>query len=80
MRAEITIQIQTLMENKIPTAEEFLDQKVGTRSNWICELLVEFAKLHVKAALEAASKSNKFSYEGARGRTYLNAYPEENIK
>jgi hypothetical protein len=41
--------------NKIPTAEEFMDRPFGERLD-TQELMIEFAKLHVKAALEAASE------------------------
>lgn len=53
------------------------------------ELLIEFAKLHVKAALEAASTveiTEITDYESGREFYYqnyggiLNAYPLENIK
>ena len=74
-----------LMEkNKIPTAEEFLnDQGVpidklqnlpwfdyGNMSTW----LVEFAKLHVQAALEAASKEAMISKNNGQvvGREFGN--------
>ena len=60
-------------ETSIPTAEEFFEQG-GTYP----ELAIEFAKLHVKAALEAQqSYFNKYTQldEG-----YENAYPLENIK
>lgn len=64
-------------ESTIPTAEEFYDDP--KRDN-ILQIMIEFAKLHVQAALEAASKSNKFSYEGARGRVHYDVYPLSNIK
>lgn len=51
---------------KIPTAEEFLkklDEESGTTwtedDDEICKAFIEFAKLHVKAALEAANSSTK---------------------
>jgi len=73
--------------DEIPTAEEFLFSKVETRSKWITEMMIEFAKMHVKAALEAASKSaqvgeDKFNMrsEVVDKDSILNAYPEENIR
>jgi hypothetical protein len=48
------------MENKIPTAEEFFE-KGGTYP----ELAIEFAKLHVKAALESATNNVRLSKNGS---------------
>ena len=46
--------------NKIPTAEEFFKEKYGVNdiisTSNATLLAIEFAKLHVKAALEAASE------------------------
>jgi hypothetical protein len=42
--------------------------------------MIEFVKLHVEAALKAASESSKFVHESDRGRVYLSVYPLENIK
>jgi hypothetical protein len=83
----------------IPTAEEFLEdfdyknQELGTDINYpmIERCMVEFAKLHVEAALKEASENvdmNKEYYEslqeGSNGgidmETILSAYPFENIK
>ena len=45
------------MENKIPTAEEFYKSIVGESSvGYTEEAMIEFAKLHVEAALVSASK------------------------
>ena len=80
--------------SKIPTAKEFIDE------NWrgkglgldIKGLMIEFAKLHVKEALETASKKakTKNEWEGNTGSEYcdtvvdresiINAYPLDNIK
>jgi hypothetical protein len=62
------------MENdKTPTAAEFLDQ--GNFNN-TTDMMIEFAKLHVKAALEAADKEVPLHCsEGV-----LNCYPNSNIK
>jgi hypothetical protein len=88
------------MEKKIPTAEEICVKKHITNEYHIspsdCKLsMIEFAKLHVKAALEAAALSAKIiddpnSYTGNTGSEYppdqivseksiLTAYPESNI-
>lgn len=85
--------------SKIPTAEEFLkfhritaneviynsvDEMCGT----ITDFMIEFARLHVQAALEAASYNACMMTEG-RGFAALEvidkssiqeAYPLENIK
>jgi len=46
--------------NKIPTAEEFLDKEVQTRSKWVTTVMIEFAKLHVEAALKNAYDCHRF--------------------
>lgn len=75
--------------NKLPTAKEFYDAHY---SDDAVVMMREFAKLHVKAALEAASEKaeRKMTTSGwcnacNRGTTYinensiLNAYPENLI-
>jgi hypothetical protein len=83
------------------TAEEFLISKglkgVGNllvrdnsqySENGTQKLMIEFAKMHVKAALEAASEKanldgdegSNFDYIIVDKDTILNAYPESNIK
>jgi hypothetical protein len=63
----------------ILTAEEFLKQE-----GWYNEecsvnyLMIEFAKMHVKAALENGAKSY-IMYESDREKI-RNSYPLENIK
>ena len=75
------------MENKTPTAEEFLikenlptDILSGDDINYA---MIEFAKLHVEAALKAAAEENypstKNNFELVNER-FLNAYPLTNIK
>jgi len=91
--------------NKIPTAEDFLQEhsKIShfyddKTNQMVCfsadvqKALIEFAKLHVKAALETASKKakTKNEWEGNTGSEYcdtvvdresiINAYPLDNIK
>jgi hypothetical protein len=72
------------MENKIPTAEEF-----ALSDNWekvidhvTIKRMKDFAKLHVKAALKAASKSESNGTEGYKiyPESILNSYPNSNIK
>jgi hypothetical protein len=79
---------------KIPTVEEFMTDEYqikhyGTILLKPKQAAIEFAKLHVKAALEAAADNAEVDYW--RGdcqccqsnkidkRTILNAYPETNI-
>lgn len=87
--------------NKIPTVEELIKGKSDSfdtqmrrdtyYKSTVENLMIEFAKIHVKAALEAASKKAETYYEPhwsgeQEGSTYidkqsiLNAYPDENIK
>ena len=86
------------MENDIPTAEEFLDANTsGIVDELKCkELMIEFAKLHVEAALKEASEKvrqieDPYAYTGNTGSEYpadyivdkdsiLNAYTLTNIK
>jgi len=90
------------MEN-IPTAEELLATKETFDSEYptvsisdAIEAMIEFAKLHVEAALKEASDNAEadYTYEGFGGEFYdqpiyryfvkkdsiLNSYPLENIK
>ena len=77
---------------KIPSAENFRKQNTTTafiNSNKECEkCMIEFAKLHVKAALEEASK-NSFEVFNDGSKNMMNlvikesissAYPESKIK
>ena len=83
------------MINNIPTAEEFLfDNFEGGAIN--PDILIQFAKLHVEAALKEASEKvrqieDPYAYTGNTGSEYpadyivdkdsiLNAYPLTNIK
>ena len=73
-----------LNTNKIPTAEEFLE----TDKDWnktTAQMMIEFAKLHVEAALKEANRKVIVTYyydEGIRVNkdSILNAYPLTNIK
>lgn len=81
------------MENRIPTAEEFLQNKLTENSySWtdVPDLMIEFTKLHVEAALKSAGENVQLEtyydpveecpYESVVDSSILNAYPEENIK
>ena len=80
-------------ENKIPTAEEFLNnyrfeagEMIGNRDFDTMALYAkEFAKLHVQAALEEASHVLDVNADADYVKyptkdSILNAYPLENIK
>ena len=77
----------------IPKAEEFYDKKdINGLPMSFNEKMIEFAKMHVEAALKAASEKAKIKYEysGNTGSEYCDeyvdynsiteAYPESNIK
>lgn len=91
------------MKNNPPTAEEFIKEGVegcplrdiinNLNDEEIIEIMIDFAKLHVKLALEAAANnadlypnSNCYGEGGYCTNTrvdkdsILNAYPLENIK
>jgi hypothetical protein len=92
---KFTDKINESVENKIPTANELFEQYHGfeadSSSRDIISLMVEFAKLHVEAALKEASEkasltdfAYEFLQEGAYDaidkETILKAYPLDNIK
>jgi hypothetical protein len=89
---KFTDKINESVENKIETAEEFWFKNTGQNINQEeYSAMVEFAKLHVEAALKAASDKaslTDFAYEFLQEGAYdaidkdtiLNAYPVENIK
>ncbi len=82
--------------SKIPTAEELFNQiyMVPDGAEWTkdakkvaIEVAKSLSKLHVEAALEAASEKAEGYTEGAEDNdafvdkdTILNAYPKENIQ
>ena len=86
------------MENDIPTAEEFLDPDWSDGDQFnrkeVCKHMIEFARLHVEAALEAADEKatvTPIDHEeisegswrpiwGVDSDSILNAYPLTNIK
>lgn len=75
--------------SRIPTAEEFYKQTTGCVMNHrdVKTAMIEFAKMHVEAALKEAlesipclgSSTDIPSYEDVE-EAVLNAYPLENIK
>ena len=62
--------------SKLPTAEEF-EQNLQFNGLNIHDIMIEFAKLHVKAALEAVTNINEPNMYNS---SILNSYPDENIK
>ena len=76
----------------IPTAKELMQSKNGDDyTHWeeIHDMMIEFAKLHVEAALKAASKKAKVVDVGidyaiiewaVDKNSILNSYPSKNIK
>jgi hypothetical protein len=69
----------------IPTAEEFLDAKSDYMYSptTTIDIMIEFAKLHVEAALEAAANEyyprDRQNFELIAER-FINAYSLTNIK
>jgi hypothetical protein len=78
------------MINNIPTAEQWLEhfEENAYPGTSISECMIEFAKLHVEAALTEASKTTKWkeqiTMQGLQvtiiKSSILNAYPLTNIK
>jgi predicted AAA+ superfamily ATPase len=84
---KFTDKINESVENKISTAEEFWFKNTGQNINQEeYSAMVEFAKLHVEAALkEASEKATVYADEGGYSefvdeQSILNAYPLDNIK
>ena len=77
-----------LNTNKIPTAEEFINEnggflKYSSAQEFVeCQsLMIEFAKLHVEAALkEAKWRCDDVTNSEGLGLYVENSYPLENIK
>lgn len=84
-------------KNKIPTAEDFLDNyedeyfagavfgEFAYKKEQVVKAMIEFAKLHVKAALEEASNNVKVDFSedfliGVNKTSILSAYPLNNMK
>ena len=71
--------------NKLPTAETFIQQFAAKYKEdgkpVISTMLIEFAKLHVEAALQAAEEiAIEFDSEGNYDNSILDAYPLNQIK
>ena len=71
-------------EIKQITAEELLNKKY-TNYHWVKEAMIEFAKLHVKAALKAKIEAMEEHMDGGYSLDEIdsftsNAYPLDNIK
>lgn len=80
--------------SNIPTAEEFLEANLGEELSMrgcsalvAKDLMIEFTKLHVEAALKEAAENIKMDSdpyhpedEWVDRNSILNAYPLENIK
>ena len=89
---KFTDKINESIEEKIPTVNEFWMGKTGNTPNQEeFTAMFEFARVHVEAALKAASEKVKltdFAYEFLQEGAYdaidkdtiLNAYPLDNIK
>lgn len=70
-------------ENPIPNAEEVYNDfhfNYKGDNNSILEAMKEFARLHVNAALKAASTSSDDIVTRQCVEDILNAYPKSNIK
>lgn len=76
-----------MSQNKIPTAEEFfmsslVNSSIDKDGNYsiygVKESMIEFAKLHVEAALKAAHRNIQAPEEDIEFT--LESYPLENIK
>jgi len=77
---------------KIPTAEEMLNRDYTSTKENAIKCMIDFAKLHVEAALKEASENAKirYDYSGNTGSEYcdefvdidsiLNSYPLDKIK
>lgn len=89
---KFTDKINESVEDKIPRAYDFLTNfSDDPDDDTIYEAMVEFARLHVEAALKTASEkvsltdfAYEFLQEGADDaidkESILNAYPLDNIK
>lgn len=82
--------LKLIIMNNIPTAEELMQSKNGDDyTHWeeIHDMMIEFAKLHVKAALKEASEnvpgfgsSTDIPDWKEVEKELLNSYPLDNIK
>lgn len=77
--------------NTIPTAGEFFNKRLAAVTQEECngkspmmQVMIEFAKLHVEAALKAATENVEYTKDSAGNdmvdkESILNAYPLTNI-
>ncbi len=85
---KFTDKINESVDDKLPTAYQFLTNFTDEPDDdTIYEAMVEFAKLHVEAALKAASEKadiipdpNGMDWDVVDKDSILSAYPLENIK
>ena len=72
------------MENNIPTAKELFDKMLSNNDEVTStEMMIEFAKLHVQAALKEASKMGKETWDWTTeecNSIIEDAYPLDKIK
>ena len=66
----------------IPTAQEFLNRDESGVFNEvdITQTMIEFAKLHVEAALKAAADDYSEGSSDIVHESIINSYPLDNIK
>jgi hypothetical protein len=68
----------------IPTAEDFFAEHCVEMDSTVAKQMIEFAKLHVTAALDETLESISFLHYNATYKdikeVFLNAYPLTNIK
>lgn len=89
---KFTDKLNESVEGKLPTAYHFLTKFTDEPDDDTIYLLIEFAKLHVEAALKEASEKSMLTDEVCEvlqehwfeeyidKSSILNAYPLENIK
>jgi hypothetical protein len=69
---------------KLPTAEEMLNRDYTSTKENAIKCMIDFAKLHVEAALKEAVKhlpyDDKMNQSLLDERAILNSYPLEKIK
>jgi hypothetical protein len=65
---------------KLPTAKQFLSECIQFHGNVVPSDLVEFAQMHVEAALRNASHQLNLNGVEDYDKTILYSYPLDNIK
>jgi hypothetical protein len=83
LREQRKQELKELMEkdNQIPTAEQFLNRDESGVFNEvdIAQAMIEFAKLHVEAALKAAANDYSEGSSDIVHECIINSYPLTNI-